>query len=61
MSLRHVRSVQLNQSFINRILGVGMVEISTAGDEPEFTVGDLPDPHQVRQAISRAQEMRLDS
>lgn len=61
VSLRHVRSVQVNQSFINRILGVGTVEISTAGDEPEFTVADLPDPHQVRQAISRAQELRLDS
>ena len=60
VSLRHVRSVQVNQSFVNRILGVGEIEIKTAGDEPEFTVTDLPDPHQVREAISRAQEMRLD-
>ena len=60
VSLRHVRSVQVNQSFINRILGVGEIEIKTAGDEPEFTVKDLPDPHEVREAISRAQEMRLD-
>ena len=60
VSLRHVRSVQVNQGFINRILGVGTIEIKTAGDEPEFTVDDLPDPHQVREAISRAQEMRLD-
>jgi uncharacterized membrane protein YdbT with pleckstrin-like domain len=61
VSLRHVRSVQVNQSFVNRILGVGTIEISTAGDEPEFTVEDLPDPHEVREAISRAQEMTLDS
>lgn len=60
VSLRHVRSVQVNQSFINRILGVGEIEIKTAGDEPEFTVADLPDPHEVRETISRAQEMRLD-
>lgn len=60
VSLRHVRSVQVNQSFVNRILGVGEIEIKTAGDEPEFTVTDLPDPHRVREAISRAQEMRLD-
>jgi uncharacterized membrane protein YdbT with pleckstrin-like domain len=60
VSLRHVRSVQVNQGFINRILGVGTIEIKTAGDEPEFTVQDLPDPHEVREAISRAQEMRLD-
>ena len=60
VSLRHVRSVQVNQGFINRILGVGTIEIKTAGDEPEFTVTDLPDPHEVRETISRAQEMRLD-
>jgi uncharacterized membrane protein YdbT with pleckstrin-like domain len=60
VSLRHVRSVQVNQSFIDRILGVGEIEIKTAGDEPEFTVSDLPDPHEVREAISRAQEMRMD-
>jgi len=61
VSLRHVRSVQVNQGFINRILGVGTIEIKTAGDEPEFTVTDLPDPHEVREAISRAQEARLDN
>jgi len=60
VSLRHVRSVQVNQSFVNRILGVGTIEISTAGDEPEFTVKDLPDPHEVREAISHAQALRGD-
>ena len=61
VSLRHVRSVEVKQSFVNRILGVGTIEVSTAGDEPEFTVRDLPDPHEVREAISRAQELKLDS
>ena len=60
VSLRHVRSVQINQSFVNRILGVGTVEIATAGDEPEFAVKDMPDPHEIREAISRAQAMRGD-
>jgi len=58
VSIRHVRSVQVNQSFLNRIFGVGEVIIATAGDEPEFSVGELPDPHEVREAITRAQEMR---
>ena len=57
VSLRHVRAVNVSQDFINRILGVGTVEISTAGDEPEFTIKDLPDPHTIREAISRAQTM----
>jgi uncharacterized membrane protein YdbT with pleckstrin-like domain len=61
VSLRHVRSVEVKQSFVNRILGVGTIQVSTAGDEPEFTVKDLPDPHEIREAISRAQEMKLDN
>ena len=58
--LRHVRAVRVTQGFVNRILGVGTVEISTAGDEPEFEVSDMPDPHEIREAISRAQAMRGD-
>ena len=60
VSLKHVRAVRVTQRFINRILGVGTVEISTAGDEPEFEVKNMPDPHQIREAISRAQSMRAD-
>ncbi|MGH6864857.1 MAG: PH domain-containing protein [Methyloceanibacter sp.] len=55
VSLRHVRSVQVTQGFVNRLLGVGTIQVSTAGDEPEFTVADLPDPHEIREAISKAQ------
>ena len=43
--------MQVNQSFLNRILGVGEGIIATAGDEPEFSVAELPDPHEVREAI----------
>ncbi len=60
MSLRHVRSVSIAQGFINRIFGVGTIQISTAGDEPEFTVVDMPDPHAIRKAITKAQKMRSD-
>ncbi len=48
------------QSLVNRILGIGTIEISTAGDEPEFTIADMPDPHVIREAIAKAQEMRED-
>jgi uncharacterized membrane protein YdbT with pleckstrin-like domain len=60
VSLKHVRSVHVTQGFMNRILGVGTIQISTAGDEPEFTIADLPDPQVIREAISKAQEMRED-
>jgi uncharacterized membrane protein YdbT with pleckstrin-like domain len=60
VSLLHVRTVRVTQGFINRILGVGTVEIATAGDMPEFTIKDMPDPHQIREAISKAQAMQGD-
>ena len=60
VSIKHVRSVNVVQSFVNRILGVGTIQISTAGDEPEFTIADMPDPHVIREAIAKAQEMRED-
>ena len=44
------------QSRSFRILGVGTIQIYTAGDEPEFTIVDMPDPH----VIQAEQEMRSD-
>jgi uncharacterized membrane protein YdbT with pleckstrin-like domain len=61
VSLKHIRSVNIAQGFINRILGVGTVQISTAGDEPEFTIADMPDPYVIQEAIAKAQEMRSDN
>jgi uncharacterized membrane protein YdbT with pleckstrin-like domain len=60
VSLKHIRSVHVTQGFINRILGVGTVQVSTAGDQPEFTVADMPDPGTIREAISKAQEQGED-
>ena len=60
VSLKHVRSVNITQGFVNRILGVGTIQISTAGDEPEFTIADMPDPYVIQEAITKAQEMRDD-
>ena len=60
VSLRHVRAVHVTQSFVNRMFSVGTIEISTAGDEPEFTIADMPDPHVIREAIAKAQEMNDD-
>lgn len=54
-SLTHVRTVRVYQSFLNRILGVGAIEFYTAGDEPEFSVRDLPRPHEVRETVFQAQ------
>jgi uncharacterized membrane protein YdbT with pleckstrin-like domain len=58
VSLKHIRSVNIAQGFVNRVMGVGTVQISTAGDEPEFTIADMPDPYVIQEAITKAQEMR---
>jgi uncharacterized membrane protein YdbT with pleckstrin-like domain len=55
VALRQVRSVRVAQGFINRIFGVGTIEVSSTGDEPEFTVKDMPDPQDIRDAIAGAQ------
>ena len=60
VSLKHVRAVHVTQGFLNRILGVGTIQISTAGDQPEFTVADTPDPGLIREAISKAQNQGED-
>jgi uncharacterized membrane protein YdbT with pleckstrin-like domain len=60
VSLKHVRAVHVTQGFLNRILGVGTIQISTAGDQPEFTVADMPDPGTIREAISKAQNQGAD-
>ena len=61
VSLKHIRSVNIAQGFVNRIMGVGTVQISTAGDEPEFTIADMPDPYVIQDAITKAQKMRSDN
>lgn len=58
MSLKHIRSVSVGQGFLDRILGVGTIQIFTAGDEPEFTILDMPDPRMIRETIAKAQEGR---
>ena len=60
VSLKHIRSVHVTQGFLNRLLGVGTIQISTAGDQPEFTVKDMPDPGEIREAISKAQDAHAD-
>jgi uncharacterized membrane protein YdbT with pleckstrin-like domain len=57
VALRQVRSVRVTQGFINRILGVGTIEVASTGDAPEFTVKDMPDPYEIRDAIRGAQRL----
>ena len=47
-----VRNVLLKQSFFQRIFGVGMIGVSSAGQSGmEISVSGIPDPDRVKQLI----------
>ncbi len=54
LSLSSVRTVKVKQTFINRIFGVGSIEIFTAGDVAEISMAGLPDPNRIRELIRAA-------
>lgn len=55
LNIDRIRTVNVYQSFFNRILGVGKIAIYTAGDEPEIEVAGLPRPHDLRDLIKSHQ------
>lgn len=54
-SIAGIRTVRVNQSFFNRIFGVGTIQIFTAGDKPEIEAKGMPDPNRVRELIKARQ------
>ena len=49
---RDVRSVQVSQGFIDRLVGVGTLELSSAGQgDIEIEVDKIPDPQRVAEII----------
>ena len=50
---RDVRNVRLRQSFWQRILGVGSIELSSAGQSDiEISVSGMPDPNRIKSLIN---------
>ena len=56
VSISSVRTVKVKQSFLNRILGVGTVEIFTAGDTPEIVATGMPDPNKILELVKTRQK-----
>ena len=53
----NVRNVQVNQSFLQRILNVGYIGISSAGQAGmEIEVNGIPDPDEVKRLITEHRE-----
>lgn len=54
----HVRNVEISQSFLQRILDVGYIGISSSGqDDIEIEVKDIPSPYKVKAIIDKYREM----
>ncbi|MGI9012706.1 MAG: PH domain-containing protein [Phycisphaerales bacterium] len=54
----HVRSVDIRQNFLQRILNVGYIGIDSAGqDDIEIEIHDIPGPHKVKEIIDRYRDM----
>lgn len=50
--LLDIRSVQINQRFLQRILGTGHVEIASAGSgDAEIQIDGIPQPYRVKKII----------
>lgn len=56
LDVNRIRTVNVYQSFFNRIFGVGRISIYTAGDDPEIDVSGLPNPHDLRELIKAGQD-----
>lgn len=54
-SLSSVRTVRIDQSFLDRIFNVGRIEIYTAGDSPEATISGIAEPNRVRDLVRTRQ------
>ena len=55
LALDKVRTVEVDQSSVERIFGVGEVRVFTAGDKPEIVVEGLPDPNRIRELVKQNQ------
>ena len=51
LSLDSVRTVQIEQSFGQRIFGTGDLKVYTSGDMPEFEVEGMPNPETLKKLI----------
>lgn len=53
LALSSVRTFRISQSVFQRMLGVGNIEIFSAGDYAEIAIRGMPDPNRVRALAAR--------
>tara|TARA_B100002003_G_scaffold15351_1_gene12796 strand:+ start:708 stop:1163 length:456 start_codon:yes stop_codon:yes gene_type:complete len=55
LAIDKIRTVEVDQDFIDRIFGVGMIKVFTAGDLAEIEVKGLPNPNKIRELVKKIQ------
>lgn len=55
MRVENVRTVRVDQTLFQRMLGTGTITVYTAGDNPEFLVSGMPDPLRAREALRKTE------
>jgi uncharacterized membrane protein YdbT with pleckstrin-like domain len=51
VELSSIRTVEVEQTLVDRIFNVGILKIFTAGDKPELQQGGMPEPERLRSAL----------
>lgn len=49
-----IRTVRVDQTFVDRIFNCGILKVYTAGDRPDIIQDGLPDPQRLREALREA-------
>jgi uncharacterized membrane protein YdbT with pleckstrin-like domain len=60
IQISKVQDVRVDQSLVQRLLGVGNLAIETAGESSMLTIRDIDDPHGVAERISRVAHLSTD-
>ncbi|MDR2136968.1 MAG: PH domain-containing protein [Synergistaceae bacterium] len=51
ISTKSVRSIQVRQRVLQRLLKTGSIIVTSSGDNEEISVSDMPDPYAIREAM----------
>lgn len=52
INIRQIRAMEVDQTLAQRMTNVGTIRIYTTGDDPEIVLGGLPNPYELKSAIS---------
>ncbi len=56
VEMTSIRTVRVDQTFVDRIFNCGILKVYTAGDNPDIVQGGLPDPVRLRTAMRQARD-----